>query len=94
MAKKVQLDPTWQGRRRIVRLSLLSCLGLALYSMWLGPEMAAVVVPSVAALAAGVIGSYVFGAAWERSSGVASQNRYEDYSYTRITEREDVNVGI
>jgi len=71
----IKMDPSWAGRRRVVRLSLLSCFGLALYSMYLGPAMAAVVFPCVSALAGAVIGSYVFGAAWERTSGVQSLNQ-------------------
>lgn len=78
MSSKCIPDASWHGRRRIVRLSLASCLGLAIYSMYLGPAMAAVVFPSVATLAGAVIGSYVFGAAWERTSGIKSENKYVD----------------
>lgn len=70
----IQMDVSWAGRRRVVRLTLLSCLGLALYSMHLGSQMAAIVYPSVSTLAGAVIGSYVFGAAWERTSGIPSAN--------------------
>ena len=71
---KLKMDPTWAGRRRVVRLSLVSCLGLAVYSMVLGVEMAAVVFPPVSLLAGSIIGSYVFGASWERTRGIPSGN--------------------
>lgn len=71
----VVMDPAWSGRRRVVRLTLLSCLGLAIYSMTLGASMAAIVFPPLALLAGSVIGSYVFGAAWERTNGIPSGNK-------------------
>lgn len=71
----VIMDPSWAGRRRVVRLALLSCLGLSLYSMILGTAMAAIVFPPLAILAGSVIGSYVFGASWERTSGIPSANK-------------------
>lgn len=71
----VVMDPSWAGRRRVVRCSLSACLGLALYSMYLGVPMAAVVITPVTLLAGSIIGSYVFGAAWERTSGIPSGNK-------------------
>lgn len=44
--------------------------------MYLGPAMATIVFPNVSLLAGGVIGSYVFGAAWERTSGIPSQTKW------------------
>ena len=70
----VKMDPSWAGRRRVIRLTLLSCLGLAIYSMILGTPMAAIVFPPVSILAGSVIGSYVFGASWERTKGIPSMN--------------------
>lgn len=70
----VKLDPTWHSRRVVIRCTLLSCLALSAYSMYLGPAMATVVFPNVCLLAGGVIGSYVFGASWERVNGVPSLN--------------------
>ena len=75
-SKRVRLDPSWAGRRRVVRCTLLSCLGLTIYSMVLGPQMAGIVVPTTGSLAAAVIGFYVGGASWERVSGIPSKNEY------------------
>lgn len=69
------MDPSWAGRRCVVRWSLVSCLGLSIYSIYSGPTMAQAVIPYVSGLAGMIIGSYVFGAAWERTSGISSQNK-------------------
>jgi hypothetical protein len=82
---RVRLDPAWAGRRSVVRYTLISCLGLAVYSMYLGPSMAAVVFPPVSFLAGGVIGSYVFGASWERTAGIASGNTLKEEVDGKIT---------
>jgi len=42
--------------------------------MILGTPMAAIVFPPVSILAGSVIGSYVFGASWERTKGIPSMN--------------------
>ncbi len=76
MGNKVRLDPAWHGRRLVVRLTLLSCLSILLYSMYLGPSMAGVVFPSISFLAGSVVMAYVFGASYERANGVPSYNQY------------------
>lgn len=76
MVDKLILDPSWYSRRLVIRYTLLSLLGLAVYSMYLGYQMASVVFPSVSLLAGGIIGSYVFGASWERVNGVPSLTTY------------------
>lgn len=72
--RKVKGDPQWAMRRRTIIASLVSCLGLSIYAISKGPETAAAVVPSVSMLAGAIIGSYVFGAAWERVGGVPGGN--------------------
>jgi len=74
----VKADPTWTGRRRVIRLTLLSCLVLSEQAVLGGPGLAQAVLPWTGGLAGAVIGSYVFGAAWERTSGIQSQNKVED----------------
>lgn len=86
---KVKLDPSWHSRRLVIRLSLLSCLGLTIYSMLLGPSMASVVITPAALLAGSIIGSYVFGASYERVNGVQSLNEYSNYSESRSNYRQD-----
>lgn len=73
---KLHLDPSWNGRRQVVRLSLLSCLVLSEQAILGGSALAQAVLPWTAGLAGAVIGSYVFGAAWERTSGIPSENKY------------------
>lgn len=85
MSSKVTLDPTWHSRRQVIRLTLLSCFGLAVYSMYLGVAMVTVVFPNVAMLAGAVIGSYVFGASYERTNGVPSLTTYQSTSQTTDT---------
>lgn len=80
---KLHLDPSWHSRRLVIRISLLSCLGLTLYSMYLGSQMAGIVIPNVALLSGSIIGSYVFGSSWERVNGVQSLNEYSSYSESR-----------
>lgn len=92
LGKKIKMDPSWTGRRRVVRLSLLTCLLLAAWSMHISVEMAGVVFPPLAILAGSVIGSYVFGAAWERSSGVPSNN-YDTYSEQEYNPRTNLRAG-
>jgi len=77
---KIRMDPTWAGRRRAVSGTLLSCLGLAIYSMSLGAPMATIVLPVVGTLATFALGLYVGGAAYERVRGIQSGNSYVDHS--------------
>lgn len=72
---KVKLDPAWHGRRRIINLTLISCLGLVIYSISQGAPTAQAVVPSISLLASAIIGSYIFGASYERVSGIPSGNQ-------------------
>lgn len=71
---KIKGDPQWAMRRRIVITTLLYCAGLSTYAVSHSPEMATAVLPHTALGAFGIIGSYVFGAAWERVSGVPGGN--------------------
>lgn len=73
---RISLDPSWHSRRQVVRVSLLSCLLLALYSIHSGEGMAAIVFPNVSLLAAGIIAAYIGGASYERACGVPSFNKY------------------
>lgn len=88
-SNKVKLDPSWHSRRLVVRLTLLSCLGLVIYSMFLGTQMAAIVFPPISILSGSVIGAYVFGASYERVNGVQSLNEYSSYSESRSNYRRD-----
>lgn len=72
--RRVKGDPQWAMRRRTIIAALVSCLGLSIFAISQGPETAAAVVPSMAMLASAIIGSYVFGAAWERVGGVPPGN--------------------
>lgn len=74
---RIKLDPTWHSRRQVVRLTLLSCLVMSLYSLWRGPELVAVAFPYLASVVVPTIGSYVFGSSWERVNGIASLNTHE-----------------
>lgn len=78
---RLRPDPSWIGRRRVVRLSLLTCLVMSEQAILGGADLAQSVLPWTAGLAGAVIGSYVFGASWERVSGVASQNRWDNEEY-------------
>lgn len=71
---KVRGDPQWAMRRRIIIISLLACLGLSIHAVAHSPEMAQAVLPQTALLAGAVIGSYVFGASWERINNVPGGN--------------------
>lgn len=71
---RVRGDPQWTMRRRVVIATLSSCLGLSLTAIFKDAATAQAVVPSMALLASGVVGSYVFGAAWERVKGIPSGN--------------------
>lgn len=71
---KVKGDPQWAMRRRVVIASLGFCAGLSIYAVSHSPEMANAVVPHMSLLAGAIIGSYVFGAAWERVGGVPGGN--------------------
>jgi hypothetical protein len=68
----VRMDPTWTGRRRAVACTLLACLGLAVRSMELGTEMAAIVFPTVGTVVSAALALYVGGAVYERSKGISS----------------------
>jgi DMSO reductase anchor subunit len=66
----VQGDINWHYRRRTVFLSLIVCAGLAAYAIHKDAATTAAAFPPLALLAGSIIGSYVFGAAWERVNGV------------------------
>lgn len=73
---KLRPDPSWSGRRRVIRLSLLAAFGMSEQAILGGADLAQAVLPWTLGLAGAVIGSYVFGAAWERTSGIPSENKY------------------
>jgi hypothetical protein len=70
----VKGDPQWAMRRRVIVITLLTCLGLSFYAISKDAATAAAVVPSLSMLAGAVIGSYVFGASWERINGIPPGN--------------------
>ena len=59
--------PSWKIRRRIVNVTLLFCASTIVWILWNADqgELYKLVVMCCFGLAAGVIGSYVFGAAWD-----------------------------
>ena len=69
-------DPTnptgWKWRRSVVIVALLYCAVVIALVLWRGADNALnrESVNVLALLAGGIIGSYVFGAAWERVKGV------------------------
>lgn len=75
---KIKGDPQWAMRRRVINTALISCLGLSVYAVAHSPEMAMAVLPHTAILSGAIIGSYVFGAAWERVGGVPGGNSVGD----------------
>lgn len=50
--------PPWTFRRRWSVRTLLFCAGTIVYAMWQGPEMTAVVLPTMATLGGGILVSY------------------------------------
>lgn len=66
-------NPTgWKWRRSVVIATLLYCAVVVALVLWRGSDNALNrdAVNVLALLAGGIIGSYVFGAAWERTKGV------------------------
>lgn len=65
MGKPVR--PTWDKRRRIIHLTLLFCAGVIVWMLLNGEDTALnqSIATGVLILAGSVIGSYVFGAAWD-----------------------------
>lgn len=59
--------PPWKLRRRIINLTLLFCAGIVIWLVIDGRDtnLAAATVNAAFLLAGMVIGSYVFGAAWD-----------------------------
>lgn len=70
MASKQTLDvakPEWAKRRRVIYAALLFCAGMVVWIVAKGGESSLyeTVVTASFVLAGSVIGSYVFGAAWD-----------------------------
>lgn len=65
----------WTIRRRVIFGALAFCAWASAHAVLAGPDLAAAVLPHTAVLAGAVIGSYVFGAAWE---DIASKARLPD----------------
>lgn len=59
--------PSWKIRRRVVALTLLFCGGATVWLLGWGEdtELNRTIANGLILLAGGVIGSYVFGAAWD-----------------------------
>lgn len=69
---RAQKDPMWNTRRRRLDASLTASLAISLYSMYLGPPIAAIVVPPAFVFAGMVIGAYMGFVEWGRINGVVS----------------------
>lgn len=63
----------WKYRRTTVMLSLIYCAATIALVLWRGNDTALnrEAVNALALLSGGIIGSYVFGAAWERTKGLS-----------------------
>lgn len=80
--------PSWKNRRRVIWLTLIFCAGCVGYVLWDGSETvsAQTAVMCSFGLAATVIGSYVFGAAWDDKNHMGTNkdlwnaNEREDWS--------------
>jgi len=59
--------PSWKHRRRVVFGALIFCAGAIGYLIGAGDDtvLHRAIAEGLAMLAAGIIGSYVFGAAWD-----------------------------
>lgn len=60
-------QPSWARRRRVIYLTILFCAGVISYLTGWGKDtrLAETIAQFAWITAGGVIGSYVFGAAWE-----------------------------
>lgn len=77
--KGVERNPTqssWTIRRRIIVLTLIFCACVVTYVTYKGTDSrtAETIVQSAFYLAGAVIGSYVFGAAWEDRAKIGNLN--------------------
>ncbi len=74
--------PTWRIRRRIIHVTLLLCaLEIGYLTVWgRDTRLAETLATGAFLLAGAVIGSYVFGAAWEdiRFKQASRRDRYDD----------------
>lgn len=63
-------DPDWAVRRRIIILSLLWCAALVTYlAIWGRPiALSDTIAMNLILLFGGIVGSYVFGAVWEKNA--------------------------
>ncbi|MEX2739900.1 hypothetical protein AB3480_00375 [Rhizobium mongolense] len=63
-------DPDWAVRRRIIIIALLWSAGLVTYlAVWGRPiELSDTIAMNLILLIGGIIGSYVFGAVWEKNA--------------------------
>lgn len=62
--------PTWKNRRRVIFLTLVFCAGIVLYLTLYGKDtrLHETIANGCLLLAASVIGSYVFGSAYENKT--------------------------
>lgn len=71
------LKPSWRIRRRIIVATLLFCAGEIIYLTGWGQDtdLASTLANGVLILAGAVIGSYVFGAAWDDRNVMTAMRR-------------------
>lgn len=62
-----EFRPTWENRRRTIFSTLFFCAGVILYLLLAGEDnkLNETIIQFAFITGAGVVGSYVFGAAWE-----------------------------
>jgi hypothetical protein len=66
-ASDPEFRPKWENRRRTIFATLFFCAGLVVYIMLRGDDtkLNETIVQFAFITAGGIIGAYVFGAAWE-----------------------------
>lgn len=90
--------PSWKIRRRIIVSTLLFCAFCVLWVLIKGGDNGAheVIVMCSFGLAFAVIGSYVFGAAWDDKNymNAMTQQKATDYHYGQQTNGYDDFEGV
>ncbi|TCM56144.1 hypothetical protein C8J36_103514 [Rhizobium sp. PP-F2F-G48] len=68
-------SPDWAVRRRIIILSLLWCAGMVTYLAVFGRPIALsdTIAMNLIFLFGGIVGSYVFGAVWDRKNEMKAE---------------------
>jgi hypothetical protein len=77
---KIMQKPSWRIRRRIIHLTLLFCAFCISWVLIVQDDRSVleIVVMSAFALAATVIGSYIFGAVWDDNNFMAQATKRID----------------